>query len=87
MFLQFVSTGKPAPLYKKEDPDWTPCLNMGHKKDVTAVDPERHDRNVKRQKVKEHHEVAQSLLSLSQDNDVVEDNNENEKMGLLLQME
>jgi len=73
-------SGKPAPLYCTNDPDWLPTLNMGHSKQATvsvSMHVERYERLVQREKRKREFEemlkVVPSIVSQLIDDMVTEE--------------
>lgn len=65
LYFIFYSTGRPAPLFPPEHPDWAPTLKLGHNKVTVCVDAaSRHERAVERQSKKQRYEVAETLLLL-----------------------
>ena len=59
--LKHFASGKPAPLYRINDPDWLPTLNLGHsKRSATvpvSVHVERYERLVQRERRKDAFEA------------------------------
>ena len=85
--LIFIFTGKSAHLYKKDDPDWVPSLNMQVKTsckkgkqvdqgtdaiEYTSPEAERYSRRQRRTKIKLDYSAADTLLLLSQVNPLAE---------------
>ncbi|XP_077355426.1 uncharacterized protein LOC144003248 isoform X2 [Festucalex cinctus] len=58
-------SGRPAPLFPSDHPDWAPALKLGHNKIyVSAQSVPRHERAQERRAKKRRLEVAESLLQL-----------------------
>ena len=65
-FESDVNTGKPSPLFDKENVDWAPTKDLGHNS-IKASNPKRASRLFERGEKKKEHEIAVALLDLSQD--------------------